>query len=441
MRGGEKMEIGSLGVIHSLISQDAKQSSSGKDLSGFSSLFTNLMANTSDASNAIPSNENTGEMAGQELLGLVQFLQTNDILELENGMELLGKVAFQSDTDIIKLIEEQLNMTSEDLIKLLSNLYEKLVSNQDGENLFLPTEIEIDKSEESHMEIILSLIDAIASLQKQDFTVTPDKDFGQAMKALKLFDLLSAHQDSFGKETRLREFLKNINEKLEMKLDGTTSLNREAFLQKTFRTVLQEMNGKNPAYDEKMSENVTKLLNKAEHAALMPNKVEHVPQGFIQFQQLSRPEQLTLVASQSGKPVSAEQLIEQFQSIISKSQFLKNGGTQKLFIKLNPEHLGALRVELIQKDSTIIARILTSTSTAKEMMESHLNGLKQAFSSQNIQVEKIEIAQQFTQQERAFNREQQQGQGRHGQHREEQQEQQTGDFNHSFEEALLNTEA
>ena len=74
---------------------------------------------------------------------------------------------------------------------------------------------------------------------------------------------------------------------------------------------------------------------------------------------MSKPYQLTLTQSQSGKQVSTDQLIQQFESILSKSQLMNVGGNQKLFIKLYPEHLGALRVELIQKDSTLIAKFMT----------------------------------------------------------------------------------
>nr|WP_249365358.1 flagellar hook-length control protein FliK [Cytobacillus citreus] len=227
--------------------------------------------------------------------------------------------------------------------------------------------------------------------------------------------------------------MKSINEKLDILLNDSVRSNRDELLQKTFTNLVDELNGKSNVKSETNGDNVTKVLNKSEQVH------QH---GFIHFQQLSKPEQLTLFSQPANRPVSAEQLIEQFQSILSRSHFLKNGGTQRLFIKLNPEHLGALRVELIQKDSAIIARILTSTSTAKEMMESQLNGLKQAFHSQNIQVERVEISQQFTQQDRSFNREQQNGQERQEQHRQEQHEQQTnGEFTSSFEEALLNTEA
>ncbi|MFE8695181.1 flagellar hook-length control protein FliK [Cytobacillus sp. FJAT-53684] len=426
------MDISSLGSINTLVSSELKSSASGKSANGFSSLFTNLMSGTSESIGSSPVTDEGNELTEEELAGLVQFLQMNDILELEDGLEILGKIAFQSEEDMINIIEEQLNLSSEELLQLLSSFYNKLTS-IDGNAMEKETPIESENPQEvTPSEAILSLIHAISfQLQNQNAKVASDKDFGQAMKALKLFDLLSAHQDSYGNETRLKEFIKSMNEKLELKLNGQTSANRDEFLQRTFRNLVQEMKGTNsipPA--ETSTENMAKLLN----------KTDSVNPGLIQFQQLSKPEQLTLMTN-SQRPVSAEQLIEQFESILARSKFLTNGGTQKLFIKLNPEHLGALRVELIQKDSMLIARILTSTSVAKDMMESQLNGLKQAFSSQNIQIERVEISQQFTGQERTFNREQQQGQERQQQREEQKEQHSNDDFTHSFEEALLNTEA
>ncbi len=74
--------------------------------------------------------------------------------------------------------------------------------------------------------------------------------------------------------------------------------------------------------------------------------------------------------------MSTDQLIQQFESILSKSQLLNTGGNQKLFIKLYPEHLGALRVELIQKESMLIAKIMTTTAIAKDILESQIQSLK-----------------------------------------------------------------
>lgn len=429
------MEIGSLGTINSLISAAGGNSATaGKNANGFSMLFTNMMAGAPQSSDGLAVMEQVNELTGEELAGLVQFLQMNDILELENGSELLGKTMLQSDVNAVSLIQEQLNVSAEELLQLLTNLYKQLTSAD--ENLIdndLLSKADGDISKEDVNEAIFSLLQLISSLQIQNVNLVPDKEFGQGMKAVKLFDLIAAQQDSFGNETRLRDLIKSIKEKLELKLNAQAPAAREEYLQKTFNNVVQEMNSRTPVLPvstEISGENATKTFT----------KTDSVHPGFLHFQQLSKPEQLTLMTN-TQRPVTAEQLIEQFESILSRSKFMTNGGTQKLFIKLNPEHLGALRVELIQKDSMIIARILTSTSTAKDMMESQLNGLKHAFSSQNIQIERVEISQQFTGQERTFNREQQQGQERQ-QPREEQKEQKSNDnFTHSFEEALLNTEA
>ncbi|WP_102271456.1 flagellar hook-length control protein FliK [Cytobacillus massiliigabonensis] len=413
------MEIASLGTINSLIQTSGANVTSEKSTKSFSAVIANMMAGASHSSERLTVTEEVNELTGEELAGLVQYLQINDILDLDNGSELLGETMLQNDVDVVSLIEGQLNLSAEELFQVLTKLYYQLTS---GEN-----SLKSENPEENITEAILSLFQTITSLPIKNVNLVPDKEFGQAMKFIKLFDLLASQQDSFGNDMRLKDLIKSIQDKLELKL--TAQASREEYLQKTFGNLVQELNSKN-ASSEGNVESMMKVLNKAD-------SIHH---GFLSFQQLSKPEQLMLTTS-TQRPVSAEQLIEQFESILSKSKFINNGGTQKLFIKLNPEHLGSLRIELIQKDSMIIAKILTSTSVAKDMMESQLNGLKQVFSSQNIQIERVEISQQFTGQERTFHREQQQGQERQ-QPREEHKEQQANDeFTHTFEEALLNTEA
>ncbi|MBY0120692.1 flagellar hook-length control protein FliK [Bacillus sp. S/N-304-OC-R1] len=419
------METSGLGTINAIVSNGGKSISSGKTGSGFDSLLTGIMGVEPVLPND-SANITSIDMPKAELTDLIQYLQTTDIFKMENGSQLLGECANSGSSDVIKLIEEQLNLSSDELIQLLSKLHNSLNVNIEEQNVSID-QLKKDNKDEDQSDLIIALIQSIFSIQKQDMRIEPTKEFGQAMKAIKLFELLSAHKGSLEDQLKLKEFMKNISEKLELALNTGSTIDRVDFAKKTFQSLLNEQGGKTQAD----SEIAGKGLNKSE-------TVNH--QGFIQFQQMSKPEQLSLITS-AGKPVSTEQLLEQFESILSRSQLMKNGGTQRLFIKLNPEHLGALRVELIQKDSTIIARILTSTANAKDMMESQLNGLKQAFHSQNIQVERIEISQSYTQADRSFNRDQQ-NQGQEGQqHQERQQEQQTEDFDLSFAEALLNTEA
>lgn len=428
MKGGEKMEMNGLGAINTLVSSVGNAGSSGKSGSSFGSLIAGLMGSGISASQVNLEKKNSNQLSNEGLAQLLQFLQTGDIFELENGTELLGESAALSNSEIIKVIEEELNVTSPELMKILSKLYSDLTTKIDGKKVNLEG-LNDESKDAAQLDNILALIQSIISLRMQEMKIEPTNDLEQGMRAIKLFELLSTNPESLDNVLKLKEFMQNVIEKLELILNSGNLADKSDFAKKTFQALANELAGKNLSDSEKSGSNSVQALLKTE-------TVNH--QGFIHFQQMSKPEQLTLL-SPSGKPVSAEQLIEQFESILSKSQLIKAGETQRLFIKLNPEHLGSLRVELIQKDSSIIARIMTSTANAKDMMESQLHGLKQAFHSQNIQVERIEISQAFTQADRGFNRDQQQGQER--QQQEKNQEQPTGDFNHSFEEALLNTEA
>lgn len=88
-----------------------------------------------------------------------------------------------------------------------------------------------------------------------------------------------------------------------------------------------------------------------------------------------------------------EALIREMQNIFKRSLFGQTGGTNRLLIKLYPEHLGQVRIELLQTNGVMTARILASTALGKEMLDSQLHQLRQAFVQQNIQVERIDISQ------------------------------------------------
>ena len=272
----------------------------------------------------------------------------------------------------------------------------------------------------------------IANLSKSDLAVKLDEKDLQAIKALKLYDLMSKYADA--NETKsskqLKETLKEFESKLGTIFQQNNGKSQTEYLQTRFTRLAVELNltnSKNIIISDSLGEGSSL---KAEGSA-----------GTITFlPQMGKAEQLTLMMNSPERPVSAEQLMKQFESILAKSQFMNSGGTQKLFIKLFPEHLGSIRVELFQKDQTMVARIITSSGIAKDALESQLNGLKQAFASQNISVEKIEISQQNTQQERFLNKDSQQ-QNRQPEKQESEKKDENSKFSLSFEEALLSAEA
>ncbi|WHY35915.1 flagellar hook-length control protein FliK [Cytobacillus firmus] len=413
------MQIGGLGFIQSQYSSKDKLSLQDAPGSGFGSLFFALTGTAKPQGESLTSPADENEIG--QLKEIIEFLKVSEITEAENGSELLDKISFQNETDIIDIISEQLDLSQEELVQMLEGFIEQVLPEVKLKDVYPEQDIDAENK-------IRFLISAISNFEQKEGINLQGKDLSGALKVLKLYELLSAKQDFHTSKLNLKDFLKDVQVKIESLIN-----NREGILQKIFTPLANELNSikqQNNAANEPAGQTAAKIIHRAETGL----------QGFIQIQSFSKPEQMALLNPQ-GKTVSADQLMQQFENILSRSSFLKTGGTQKLFIKLNPDHLGALRIELIQKDSAMIARILTSSGAAKEILDSQINGLKQALSSQNIQFERIEISQQMTQQDRSFNKDSQQQEQRQQQNKDDHNPQPEREFNSSFEEALLNTEA
>lgn len=125
----------------------------------------------------------------------------------------------------------------------------------------------------------------------------------------------------------------------------------------------------------------------------------------------------------TNKASQAEAFVKEFQAIMNRSQLSNNVTGTKLLIKLYPENLGSIRVELMQKDGVMTARFLASTNIGKQMLESQLQQLKQGLVNQNIQLDRIDVAQALTETNRNEKEHQQQFQHAFKQHSDEQQKQ------------------
>ncbi|WP_096199364.1 flagellar hook-length control protein FliK [Bacillus sp. FJAT-45350] len=117
-------------------------------------------------------------------------------------------------------------------------------------------------------------------------------------------------------------------------------------------------------------------------------------------QPMNKTQQLVIhIGESQSKQGQQQQFIRQFQEMISRGTFSNlNNGMQQLTIKLFPEHLGRLDIQLTQMNGVMTARILASSTAARELIESQIHQLRQAFSQQQIQVERIEISHQNQQQ-------------------------------------------
>lgn len=144
---------------------------------------------------------------------------------------------------------------------------------------------------------------------------------------------------------------------------------------------------------------------------------------------------------EGNKPVTMERFIKDFETILAKSKFYQNGQVQKLTIQLKPEHLGTLKIELIQQHNELVAKIISSTTSARELLESQSQALKQALVQQNIPINRIDFLDDI-QQERFNHQQPNQNNDQRGyqQHEEKKDEHNNEDFMETFKATLLNYE-
>lgn len=151
---------------------------------------------------------------------------------------------------------------------------------------------------------------------------------------------------------------------------------------------------------------------------------------------------ITISLPQTTPTSQAENFVKQFEQIMNRSQLANNAQGQRLLIKLYPEHLGSVRIEFSQQNGIMSARILTSTATGKQMIESQLHQLKTGLASQNIQLDRIDISQALSEPSRSEQRQQQfnQQSSMNQQNHSEQKENRQDDDGLTFEELLAELE-
>ncbi|WP_313891263.1 flagellar hook-length control protein FliK [Psychrobacillus sp.] len=153
------------------------------------------------------------------------------------------------------------------------------------------------------------------------------------------------------------------------------------------KTVLP-MQGMKPVVQQVIIKQVTQntevVVEKKEVTVVQQVPTPQIPQAKVETVTVTLPAQ---------KPAQSEELMKQLEKAMNRIQFGQAGGANRLVVKLYPEQLGTIRIELIQKDGQLTARMLASTALGKDLLDSNSNQLRQGLVNQNIQIEKIEISQ------------------------------------------------
>ncbi|ANU14824.1 hypothetical protein B481_3507 [Planococcus halocryophilus Or1] len=115
----------------------------------------------------------------------------------------------------------------------------------------------------------------------------------------------------------------------------------------------------------------------------------------------------TEASPQSTPFVRLENLLEDLGGMLKSSmRLVESQEGMKMRVNIFPEHLGHLEILLTSTNGKLAAQIMASTPMAKEAIELQLNQLRVSLVQQGVEVEKIEVLQQSSQQ--AFNQQQSQ---------------------------------
>lgn len=224
------------------------------------------------------------------------------------------------------------------------------------------------------------LIDSIISSLNGQGPCTPT-DAKQAVEFLKTVQLIANKSDLTIKEEStlfdMKQLLENVKEVVSKIPTSETLSTSQLLKQPIIHTPIVVRQTAHALQTEVVTETKEITSNvQGSTTTVVQTRVENVS--------------LTLPTEKAGQ---SEEFIKELQKVMNRVQFGQTGGVNRLVLKLFPEHLGTIRIELIQKDGMLTARILASTALGKEMMDSNSSQLRQGFAGQNIQLEKLEITQ------------------------------------------------
>ncbi|MEE1132471.1 MAG: flagellar hook-length control protein FliK [Caryophanon sp.] len=267
-----------------------------------------------------------------------------------------------------------LNIDVAELEKMLASLLEEEVQLDSVWDL-------LTLVEEQGPELITKLTAAL-----QGETKLVPKEVEKIVQFLKVVETLAPKTDVTPKQqqqlTTLQDAMKQLHVEVEQLVDDAPK--QEAPKPLPFQQVA--------LFQQKIVDMTIQQQVKAPQQAAVTTETEQ-PINVTTQQQAPKVQTVTITLPPTNQSAQSEALAKEMQAIIQRQQIANQQGTIKLAIKLYPENLGTVRLELMHKDGMLTARLMASTAVGKEMLESQLQQLKQGLAAQNIQLERIEITQ------------------------------------------------
>ena len=393
-------------------SQFAQKSSSSyaKESNSFDKVFNDTMSGATasvEQQKQVATNENeaiTAEEAVAEVTEVVEATTLEEVFDVL-GIEHDEAMLFAEIEGQLIPVEEMMNV--EDLTAALGITKEELQSIIEQ---LLGEQMSMDDVWAILEQTPALLAQITAVLQGESNVVTP-KEATKVVEFLKLAESLSVKTDTVYQQQYQLNQTKDLLQSFASQFQSATQ--QETTKNATFQQVVQQLT----QTAVKQETDTTQVNANQQQTTTVTTKTVTV----------------TLPAQPSAQ---SEALTKEIQNLLNRSQLSNNQGTMRLVLKLFPENLGQIRIEVMQKDGILQARLLATTAVGKELLDSNLNQLKSAFVSQNIQMERIDVAQSLQDAERN-NRDQNFLNNFFRQQQEEQEEKKDGeDEQQSFSEFL-----
>lgn len=349
--------------------------------------------------NGMSSSKRGSASFSQHLLGSLNSSiqqKTINVNDISPALELLNRLLSAKGLVDLGLTDEQIEafgnlieLDIEDIAGVMNIDLEEIIKLQDSLQAGLPASLKKEESEiEMSLESIVDLLHFVQlSINKNKGDLVNPQAANQLVKMAKALVFIAAQKDlPMGEAQRvseINELLKQLQQKTETVLQVSAALkqgNKEEIIR--------------AAYSRHSSMEMTEAVKPEQ------NKLMLSVQGNNLHTLVHKSESFTMNMGQTKGALQYEQFVKELQTILSRSNLQTQPNMNKLLIKLYPEQLGSLRIEILQTNGIMTARILATTSAAKEMLDSQLQGLKHAFTSQNLQVDKIEVSQALADPER-----------------------------------------
>lgn len=302
------------------------------------------------------------------------------ILEEDSLESLLEKLGVEMDeSGLFALVGEESTPIAIDELMTLDNLTELLGMTKAELGEIIEQLLGDAKQEITDVWSLIEqaphiLNEVMAAVLKPEQNNVQPKELLQIVQLLKLAQLAGSKVDTvYQQEIQLNNLKDAL---LALTNEARKSAGTEQITKKTttFQQVVQQ--GQQTAQNQQTT---VKVETDTQTAGHLQQQVTHT--------------KTVTVTLPAEKPAQSDALIKEIQNLINRSQLSGQPGNMKLFLKLFPENLGQIRIEIVQKDGIMTARLLATTAMGKELLENNINQLKAGFVSQNIQMERIDVAQ------------------------------------------------